>query len=221
MCGGLRCTVAPLSRTESPQTPNVGGVPTRAAVVREDGFPGGWARPACLSIGCEWGVASPHPLSSLQPPTRAGDPRGLAQQPLNPGRRLTVRCCALPQEGADQAEGFSASLRVPTSMVNIGNSVSGGGGGSAVMEKQGLSTSQVFSESKAKVDDTGGGGNNGKNINNGGGGGDDDDDDDDYFDEDEEVRGRPSPPPAWQHPTPTSIDGKPGWCSTNHGSQTG
>jgi hypothetical protein len=93
------------------------------------------------------------------------------------------------QEGEDLGEGFSASMRVPsTGMANIGTQL-GGGGGAAVMEKQGLNLSQSEVVSKAKTDDTGGGGNNGKNINNGGGGDGDDGDDDDYFDDDdEEVR---------------------------------
>jgi len=77
---------------------------------------------------------------------------------------------------------FESSMKTPTSMAKIGRQL--GGGGSATLEKQGLSLSQSVSESAAKTDDTGGGGSNGGKINNGGGGGDGDEgDDDDYFDE--------------------------------------
>jgi len=103
-----------------------------------------------------------------------------------PTLRISASVSHPNQEGEDLGEGFSASMRVPsTGMANIGTQL-GGGGGAAVMEKQGLSLSQSEVVSKAKVDDTGGGGNNGKNINNGGGGDGDDGDDDDYFDDDDE-----------------------------------
>jgi hypothetical protein len=100
--------------------------------------------------------------------------------------KLSVSANVGGLEGEETGEkgGLSESLRTPTSMAGIGSQLRGGG--SAVMEKQGLSLGQVQSVSEAKTSDGDGGGNNGKNINNGGGGDGDDGDDDDYFDDDDE-----------------------------------
>lgn len=97
---------------------------------------------------------------------------------------------APPSSSQERDAGFSASIRVPTTMVEIGRQLGGKGGGAAVLERSGLDLSQKSQEFSAKTDDTGGGGNNGGKVNNGGGGGDGDEgDDDDYFDNnDDDVR---------------------------------
>lgn len=103
------------------------------------------------------------------------------------GARLSVSATVEGLDAEDRGTNAMDSLRTPTNMAGIGRQL--GGGGAAVMEKQGLSLGQSQVESQAKADDTGGGGNNGKNINNGGGGDGDDNDDDDYFDDDDEEDG--------------------------------
>ena len=96
----------------------------------------------------------------------------------------------VPQEQQRADGGFSASIRTPTTAVDIGRQLGGKGGGAAVLERSGLDLSQSSAEFQAKTDDTGGGGNDGGKVNNGGSGGDGDEgDDDDYFDDgDEEAR---------------------------------
>jgi len=97
---------------------------------------------------------------------------------------VSAQVGGLEGEETGEQNNLSDSLRVPTNMAGIGRQL--GGGGAAVMEKQGLSLGQSQVQSEAKTSDGDGGGNNGKNINNGGGGDGDDGDDDDYFDDDDE-----------------------------------
>lgn len=89
----------------------------------------------------------------------------------------------ISQESVADERSFDGAMRVPTTaMAKIGRQL--GGGGSATLEKSGLSMQQQVSVAAPKIADGGGGGGNGGKINNGGGGGDGDEgDDDDYFEE--------------------------------------
>jgi len=102
-------------------------------------------------------------------------------------------CALLQQDEPGQRSPLSASLRVPTTGLEIGRQLGGGkGGGTGLLERTGLDLSQSSQEFSAKTDDTGGDGGNGNGIKNGGGGGDGDEGDDDEYrdDGDDEVRGR-------------------------------
>mmetsp|Transcript_5869 Transcript_5869/g.14910 ORF Transcript_5869/g.14910 Transcript_5869/m.14910 type:complete len:522 (+) Transcript_5869:208-1773(+) len=134
------------------------------------------ARGRSLSVGGRVNAAS----SSSSRPRFAGSTRA--------SLRVFADADVFDPAESTSAKGFSAAMQAP-SMLKIGRQL--GGGGSATLEKVGLSNVTAGQASTApKLADGGGSGNNGGKVNNGGGGGDGDEgDDDDYYEEGDEEEG--------------------------------